>query len=109
MNLNESLDGSDEICSEYEKDLEDNNEIYREYLGDDIENSSDVKKDNYKSLFELDFNALANAKKFAQQNISDEEDDQESSSTKKNYQIRKNSSRIYQTRKEFTKNSPAPK
>src|ERR1041384_7154485 len=75
MNLNENLKGSDEICSEYEKDLEDNNEIYREYLGDDIENSSNVEKDNYKSLFELDFNALANAKKFAQQNISDEEDD----------------------------------
>ncbi|CAB4410369.1 unnamed protein product [Rhizophagus irregularis] len=41
--------------------------------------------DNNKSLFELDFNAFANAKEFTQQDISDEEvnfDDIESSETK---------------------------
>ncbi|CAB5200006.1 unnamed protein product [Rhizophagus irregularis] len=63
---NETYDEYEDL--EENKDLEENlmdeNEIF--YSENEIDN-------NNKSLFELDFNAFANAKKFVQQDISDEE------------------------------------
>jgi len=63
------LEDSYEICNmELEKDLEGNSEY---------ENLSNIEKNeienNNKPLLKLDFNALANAKKIAQQDISDKD------------------------------------
>ena len=63
------MEDSYEICNmELEKDLEGNSEY---------ENLSNIEKNeienNNKPLLKLDFNALANAKKIAQQDISDED------------------------------------
>ena len=63
------MEDSYEICNmELEKDLEGNSEY---------ENLSNIEKNeienNNKPLLKLDFNALANAKKIAQQDISDKD------------------------------------
>ncbi|RIA82747.1 hypothetical protein C1645_743558 [Glomus cerebriforme] len=59
-----------------EEDLVDENDSEYENYGE-CESLSNTEKDESEFLFELDFNILAGAKKFAQQNISEEEDNWE--------------------------------
>ncbi|PKK64008.1 hypothetical protein RhiirC2_854621 [Rhizophagus irregularis] len=81
--LEEDPIGNDNEYEDLEKNLVDFEEIFSKYknLEEDLESvieesSIQSELNNGEPLFEIDRDALANAKKFAQQNVSDEDEDE---------------------------------
>ncbi|CAB5366604.1 unnamed protein product [Rhizophagus irregularis] len=81
--LEEDPIGNDDEYEDLEKNLVDFEEIFSKYknLEKDLESvieesSIQSELNNGEPLFEIDRDALANAKKFAQQNVSDEDEDE---------------------------------
>ncbi|UZO16858.1 uncharacterized protein OCT59_008225 [Rhizophagus irregularis] len=81
--LEEDPIGNDDEYEDLEKNLVDFEKIFSKYknLEKDLESvieesSIQSELNNGEPLFEIDHDALANAKKFAQQNVSDEDEDE---------------------------------